>query len=493
MDRQLDVVGLAEVERGLDLRRAGGHVLVDLQARPAGAQRRLDGRRVDRRPADQQRGVQRHRLERGPGRRQPLRGVAAEVPHRPEVLDDERRDAGGEGGIGHLGREPVHVRIDRAGRDDHPGGVEHRRRGPEHDVDAVHRVRVAGAADRHDAPVGDPEARAAHAKDRVGDEPADDRELHAAAPGPHAEAVAQRAAETRQDLIGPADAVVLGHELQGRVAEADGESGTAVAPLARQPSAASRAPGASSGPSTSPPCPRITRAPPNGRRRTVTGWPGSKKTFTPAGTSSRMPHAAARSKRSARLASKTWKCEVSPTTTSPSLTTSMATVLWPHGTSSSVAAAAARTARSGPRARQPRAVAETAPRPRRAEAAADVVEHILGTERRVAASDRGRIGDPVAGRLAHLVGDERRRLGLPEPQPARAPAPRELGGEEDLEAVRLAGQQAHRRQSATPARPRCYSTTSACSACASSASIGTTSSARACVAARTTRGAQPAS
>ena len=161
-----------------------------------------------------------------------------------------------------------------------------------------------------------PRLVAAHAKDRVGDEPADDRELHAAAPGPHAEPVAQRAAEARQDLVGPATPSSSGTSCRA-VSPRRTASGTAVAPLARQPSAVSRAPGASSGPSTSPPCPRITRAPPNGRRRTVTGWPGSKKTFTPAGTSSRMPHAAARSKRSARLTSKTWKCEVSPFPSAP--------------------------------------------------------------------------------------------------------------------------------------------------------------------------------
>ena len=38
-------------------------------------------------------------------------------------------------------------RVDAAGRDDEAAAVEHRGAGVEHDVDAVHRVGVAGAAD----------------------------------------------------------------------------------------------------------------------------------------------------------------------------------------------------------------------------------------------------------------------------------------------------------------------------------------------------------
>ena len=55
------------------------------------------------------------------------------------------------------------------------------------------------------------------------------------------------------------------------------------------------------------------------------------------------------------------------------------------------------------------------------------------------------VGAPVARRLDHLVGDQRGRLGLVEPQPARAPLARQLGGEEEEEAVLLAREEAHGR------------------------------------------------
>jgi hypothetical protein len=65
----------------------------------------------------------------------------------------------------------------------------------------------------------------------------------------------------------------------------------------------------------------MMRSPPNGVSRTSRVCPGSKKTFVPAGTASRMPHADARSKSSVRLTSKKWKCDVTPTITSPRFTT----------------------------------------------------------------------------------------------------------------------------------------------------------------------------
>ncbi len=70
------------------------------------------------------------------------------------------------------------------------------------------------------------------------------------------------------------------------------------------------APGASSGPSTRPAKPTATRAPPIGTSPTSASPPGSKRMDEPAGMHSRMPYAAARSKRSRGLASKKWKCEV---------------------------------------------------------------------------------------------------------------------------------------------------------------------------------------
>src|SRR4051794_10741688 len=54
------------------------------------------------------------------------------------------------------------------------------------------------------------------------------------------------------------------------------------------------------------------------------------------------------------------------------------------------------------------------------------------------------VAQAVAGQLADAVGDDRGRLGLVEPQAALAAPSRELGGEEEQQAVLLLGQQPHR-------------------------------------------------
>ena len=114
-----------------------------------------------------------------------------------------------------------------AGRDDHAGGVEDRGADVEHDVDAVHRVRVARAADATIAPVGHADRRVADAEDRVEDQAADDRGVDAAPFRAHAEAVAHRVAEAGDELVGAVDVVALGDDVQRRVAEADGRGGQA--------------------------------------------------------------------------------------------------------------------------------------------------------------------------------------------------------------------------------------------------------------------------
>src|ERR671910_371635 len=72
-------------------------------------------------------------------------------------------------------------------------------------------------------------------------------------------------------------------------------------------------------------------------------------------------------------------------------------------------------------------------------------EDVVRRERAVALRLGGRVGGAVAGGLAHRVGDHRHRLRLAEPEPARLPLARQLGGEEQQEAVLLAGEEAHRR------------------------------------------------
>ena len=51
--------------------------------------------------------------------------------------------------------------------------------------------------------------------------------------------------------------------------------------------------------------------------------------------------------------------------------------------------------------------------------------------------------ETVTGELHRLVGDQRGRLGLAQPQPATPAAPGQLGGEEEVQALLLGGQQPH--------------------------------------------------
>ena len=71
------------------------------------------------------------------------------------------------------------------------------------------------------------------------------------------------------------------------------------------------------------------------------------------------------------------------------------------------------------------------------------VDDLVRRERPVARGLRRGVGGAVARRLADRVGDHRHRLGLAEPQPAALPLARELGGEEEQQAVLLAGEEAH--------------------------------------------------
>ena len=163
---------------------------------------------------------------------QALLGVAAEVPDRPEVLHHERRQPAGERRVADLRREPVDVRVDAAGRRDQRAAVDHGRRRVEHDVDRVHRVGVARAADGDDAAVRDADARAPHAEHRIEQQDVGDREPDAAALGAHREAVAHRPAHARwrcrstSSRSGSTSRPVSPSWTRG--------SGTEIAPLARQ-------------------------------------------------------------------------------------------------------------------------------------------------------------------------------------------------------------------------------------------------------------------
>ena len=175
---------------------------------------------------------------------------------------------------------------------------------------------------RDDAPAGDPEAACRDAEHRVGDEPADDRQLDAAPLGTHAETVAHRVAEARQDPVRPTDVIGLGHEPEVGVGELDRRlrhRGSHARARARAPPGARPARRAARRRDRHGRGSRAPRRTARGRLRAAT--PGRKKTLAPGAIASRMPQAAARSKRSARLTSKKWKCDVTPTGTAPSLTT----------------------------------------------------------------------------------------------------------------------------------------------------------------------------
>ncbi len=209
--------------------------------------------------------------------------------------------------------------VDGARRDDHAAGVDHRGARVEHDVDAVHRVRVAGPADRGHAAAGDADARPPDAEHRVEQQAAGDRDVHAAAAGAHAQAVAHRAAPAGEQLVRAADVVGLRLDDQAGVAELRHRGSPArVRAPGRARARRRRRAGRRRGPRGRARCAR--------RRSGAAGrpWhaPGANVTFSPAGIASRRPQAAARSKRRSRFTSKKWKCDVTATVTAPSFVTS---------------------------------------------------------------------------------------------------------------------------------------------------------------------------
>ena len=210
---------------------------------------------------------------------------------------------------------------------------------------------------------------------------------------------------------------------RGRSPRAGRPSGTAVPPLARERQRRlARALRRRAGRRRARAWPRITRvAAERPQHDLARARPGSKKTFSPGGIARRMPQAAARSKRRARLTSKKWKCDVTPTGRSPSLTTVE------RGVSAEPLDADLAAGRRPGRAdrvvqhEQPAAVGEQRLDLDAADQRGDAVGHVVRAERAVAGGLGLRVGGAVAGRLADLVGDQRDGLGLRE-RAARGPA-----------------------------------------------------------------------
>ena len=147
--------------------------------------------------------------------------IRAEVPDRTVVLDDECRKAGGERLVGDARTQQVHVGVDRPGcgdqalaRDD--GGV-----GPEHHIDAIHDVGVAGAADRDNAPSGDADGGLAYAEDRVDHEYLGDGNFDGIKRGLRHQSVACGLRKAAEYLVAALLVVGLDLDHEARVAEAD--------------------------------------------------------------------------------------------------------------------------------------------------------------------------------------------------------------------------------------------------------------------------------
>ena len=228
----------------------------------------LDRAGARRGRAHQQHGVDGVGLERRPGRGEPLGGVVAEVPDGPVVLDHERRQAARERGVRDLRREPVHVRVDAAGRDDHAGRVDRRRcrcRARPRSRPSCRGCR-RGRSRRCARPrsrgwcAGRPARGPRRARRRS---PAPRRRARRARRGRRASCCRSRAGSGRARRRRRTRARARGRSRRAGRRRAQAPR----YPRSRAGPARPRArPSASSGPSARPAWPRITRAPPNGCR-----------------------------------------------------------------------------------------------------------------------------------------------------------------------------------------------------------------------------------
>ena len=212
------------------------------------------------------------------------------------------------------------------------------------------------------------------------------------------------------------------------------------------------APGASSGPSTSPANPIATRAPPIGTSGASVGTPGSKRSADPAGIASRMPYAAARSNESRGLTSKKWKCDVMLIGTSDGVGRDEVDETGRHRR---LAAPRRSPHRAHPSPRlppSPNGLRTTTMRVPSSNTRLDLDladdvghpgQHVVGGEHARPRCGGRHQPSPVARRFAHGVGDQRRRLGNVESQPAGPPGAGELGRREDQQPIAIGWCEAH--------------------------------------------------
>ena len=335
MDLHLKIVLVGDAQAGVDRRRHRSPVLVKLQAHHAGFKLLDQRRHAVRIAAPQKAEIHRpgfRRLQHFPG----VEGTAGIDPDgdRTERAADHGGDPARQRMLDQARAVEMNVNVDRARRRDQPFAVAHRGAAGNDQarIDAVHDGGIAGLADADDAAVADAEIAFDDPDHRIDHDDVAQQEIQralGAGDAGHADAVAQGLAAAMQAFVAVDGVVLFDDGRQRGVAEPDGValwSGRKVprnrggrsspchhVPLKPRFFARSSAPSRTAG-SALDPFVRLFRPvnslrPPKVTSVTSFQAPGSNRTAVPAGISSRMPKAAARSNSMALLTSKKWKCE----------------------------------------------------------------------------------------------------------------------------------------------------------------------------------------
>mmetsp|Transcript_27539 Transcript_27539/g.88408 ORF Transcript_27539/g.88408 Transcript_27539/m.88408 type:complete len:610 (+) Transcript_27539:297-2126(+) len=228
VDGRLHVVLVAKGEAGVDCGGGGAPVLVQLEARRAGLDHLEHPLRVGRVPLAREAKVERERVGRAQHRldlaRRRRAGGGAGAGRRPRPAAVHSRDARRDRLLRDLRANPVHVRVDGAGGDNHLFARDSfgRHAGRHARRDALHRVRVARLADADDARPLDPDVRLDHPQRRVDDERVRDDHVERVGRGTArllAHPLAQHLAAAKLDLLAVDGVVLLHFGQQARVAQ----------------------------------------------------------------------------------------------------------------------------------------------------------------------------------------------------------------------------------------------------------------------------------
>src|SRR6266851_4535685 len=334
MDLHLKVVLVGNPQTGVDRRRHRAPVLVQFQTHHTGFKLFDQRRHAVRIAAPQKAKVHRPRfrgLQHFPG----VEGAAGIDPNRDwsERTADHGGDAACQRMLDQARTVEMNVNVDRARRCDQPLAVAHCCAAG-HDqarIDAVHDGGIAGLADPDDAAMADAEIAFDDPDDGIDHDDIAQQEiqraLRAGDPG-HPDSVAKGFAATvqafrrhRQRDPSPQRPSAPCRQAERRHLWSDRRvprnPGDRCLPcydplkprLFARSSAPSRMAGSELNPLVRLFSPVSSLRPPNVTSETSFQAPGSNRTAVPAGISSRMPNAAARSNSMALLTSKKWKCE----------------------------------------------------------------------------------------------------------------------------------------------------------------------------------------